>query len=177
MLRDILHLFSNLNRMLGLFLNATKVTKPVLKVSSGFPTKPDSNQSAQLQSLARIETRLTTTCRYFPKRNNKGADQTMQMRRLVCTFIVRMQQSQFFNQYTGRLSMASFNQKHSGQYVYSQKPCAGYKQLNTQLFLKIWRGKYPIDLKAYLEHVNTQYVEDDFGIWTNSIDTDQTAPI
>ena len=30
----------------------------------------------------------------FPKDNNKGADQSVQMRRLVCGFVVSMQQSQ-----------------------------------------------------------------------------------
>ena len=32
----------------------------------------------------------------FQKANNKGADQTAQMRRLVCAFVVRKQQSQSF---------------------------------------------------------------------------------
>ena len=46
----------------------------------GFPKKRDSNQSPQLQRLAR---KLT-----FQKAYNKGADQTAQMRRLVCAFVV-----------------------------------------------------------------------------------------
>ena len=56
---------------------------------------------AQLQSIARIlklsllvERRFNST---LQKVNNKGADQTAQMRRLVCTFAVHMHQSQVFS--------------------------------------------------------------------------------
>ena len=59
-------------------------------LSMGFPTKRDSNQSPQLQGLVRklnacIKFRYDT----FKKANNKGADQSARMRRLVCAFVVR----------------------------------------------------------------------------------------
>ena len=62
--------------------------------SSGFPTKRVSNQSPQLQSLAR-KSKFHLYQVYiinndtFQKANNKGADQTVRMRRLVCAFAVR----------------------------------------------------------------------------------------
>ena len=43
---------------------------------SGFPTKQVSNQSPQLQELAR---KLKFTCVTFPKANREGADQTAWM--------------------------------------------------------------------------------------------------
>ena len=47
----------------------------------GFPTKRDSNKSPQLQGLARkLE---------IDKANNKGAEQTAQMRRLVSAYVFR----------------------------------------------------------------------------------------
>ena len=61
-------------------------------LSSGFPTKWYSNQPAQLQRLARKSKYrlLCSQSRYdtFQKANNKGADQTARMRRLVCAFVV-----------------------------------------------------------------------------------------
>ena len=55
---------------------------------------------AQLQRIARIlklsllvESRFNST---LQKVNNKGADQTAQMRRLVCAFAIQKHQSQFF---------------------------------------------------------------------------------
>ena len=60
----------------------------------------DYTKYAQLQIIARIlklsllvESRFNST---LLKVNNKGADQTAQMRRLVCAFAVHMHQSQFF---------------------------------------------------------------------------------
>ena len=50
----------------------------------------DSNQTAQLQRLARI---LKINYYTLQIANNKGADQTARMRRLICSFVVRMQQS------------------------------------------------------------------------------------
>ena len=59
-------------------------------LSSGFPTKWDSNQLAQLQRLARKLKFAHREPRYdtFQKANNKGADQTARMRRLVCACVV-----------------------------------------------------------------------------------------
>ena len=60
-------------------------------LSLGCPTKQDSNQSPQLQRLARKLRFCLSKLRYgaFQKANNKGADQTARMRRLVCAFVVR----------------------------------------------------------------------------------------
>ena len=60
-------------------------------LSSGIPTKRDSNRSLKLQRLAR---KLNFTCsKFIPATfcnvNNKGADQAVRMRRLVCAFVVR----------------------------------------------------------------------------------------
>ena len=60
-------------------------------LSSRFLTKQVSNRSPQLQRLAR---KLNFTCSKFTydtfqKRNNKVADQTTWMRRLVCTCVVK----------------------------------------------------------------------------------------
>ena len=54
-------------------------------LSSGFPTKQDSNQSPHLQSLPRrSKLRLAS----LDNANNKGADQSARsMRRLVCAFV------------------------------------------------------------------------------------------
>ena len=60
----------------------------------------DSNQPAKLQGLARVLKFLyIKQVRYytFLKGNNKGLDQTARMRRLVCIFVVPMQQSQVFS--------------------------------------------------------------------------------
>ena len=59
-------------------------------LSFGFPTKCDSNQPAQLQRLARKLKFRSSKSRYdtFQKANNKGADQTVRMGRLVCAFVV-----------------------------------------------------------------------------------------
>ena len=69
-------------------------------MSLGFATMLDSNQPAQLQRLARNlkfgyrkYSQLT-----FQKANNKGADQTVQVCRLACTFIVCIKQCQVFSQ-------------------------------------------------------------------------------
>ena len=56
-------------------------------LSSGFPKKQVSYQSPQLQRLARKSKILGMIL--FKKANNKGADQTGLMRRLVCAFVVR----------------------------------------------------------------------------------------
>ena len=57
-------------------------------LSSGFLTKSDSNQPAQLQRLAR-KLKFRFGCDTFQKAKNKGADQTARMRRLVCTCVFR----------------------------------------------------------------------------------------
>ena len=60
-------------------------------LSSGFLTKGDTNQPAQLQGLARkLKFHLQQVyIWYFQKANNKGTDQSARMRRLVCAFVVR----------------------------------------------------------------------------------------
>ena len=65
----------------------------------GFATILDSNQPAQLHRLARILKFGYRKCSQFTfqKANNKVADQTVQMIRLVCTFVVRIQQCQVFS--------------------------------------------------------------------------------
>ena len=59
-------------------------------LSSRFPSKRDSNQSPQLQRLARISNFTCSVFRddTFQNANNKGADQSAQMCRLVCAFVV-----------------------------------------------------------------------------------------
>ena len=60
-------------------------------LSSRFPTKRVSNQFPQLQRLARKFNFYCSKFTYdtFQKANNKGADQTVQMRGLVCACVVR----------------------------------------------------------------------------------------
>ena len=60
-------------------------------LSSGFPTKRYSNQPAKPQRPARKLKFRFSKSRYdiFLKVNNKGADQTAHMRRLVCAFVPR----------------------------------------------------------------------------------------
>ena len=67
-------------------------------LSSGFPTKQSSSQYHQLQRLAgKFKFRLWQDyIWYFPKANNKGADQTARMRRPVCAFAVRKPQKTGF---------------------------------------------------------------------------------
>ena len=62
-------------------------TKPVF----GFPTRWDSNQPAQVQGLAKNWNFACSKLWYgtYQKTNNKGADQTARMHRLVCAFDVR----------------------------------------------------------------------------------------
>ena len=71
------------------------VRKPVFGVS----TKQDPNQSPQLQALARKLKFLVKQAKYdtFQKANNKGADQTVWMRSLVCAFVVRKHWRQGFS--------------------------------------------------------------------------------
>ena len=59
-------------------------------LSSGFPTKWDSNQPAQLQRLAPKLNFTRRKSRYdtFQLGNNKGPDQTAQMLGLVWAFVV-----------------------------------------------------------------------------------------
>ena len=56
-----------------------------------FLTKPDPNQSPQLQRLARKLKCCCNKCRYdtFQKSYNQGADQTALVHRLVWAFVVR----------------------------------------------------------------------------------------
>ena len=67
--------------------------KPVFGVSDQVRPKP----LAQLQRLAKILKfcmELVGLCT-FQIENNKGAGQTVRMHRLVCTFVVPIQQSSF----------------------------------------------------------------------------------
>ena len=59
-------------------------------LSSGFPTKRVLNQSLRLNRLARILNFSRSKCRYdsSKKADNKVADETARMRRLVWAFIV-----------------------------------------------------------------------------------------
>ena len=62
----------------------------------------DSNQPTQLQSLARM---LNITCSKFSNytllgANNKGAEQTARICRLVCAFDVRIQLRQVFSRHS-----------------------------------------------------------------------------
>ena len=68
-------------------------------LSSGFPTKLDSNQSPQLQRLARKCNFTYGKFRYdtYQKANNKGTDQSARMRRLVCAYVVRKHRRQIFS--------------------------------------------------------------------------------
>ena len=43
----------------------------------------------------------------FQKANNKGTDQTLQTCRLVCAFVVRMQQGQVFSQQGGHMGQCT----------------------------------------------------------------------
>ena len=67
-------------------------------LSSGFPTKRDSNKSPQLQRLARNlkYARNKHRCGTFYSANNKCADHTARMRSLVCAFVVRKPQKTGF---------------------------------------------------------------------------------
>ena len=56
-----------------------------VKLSSGLAAKKTSNQPAQLQRLARQYD--------SPESDQKDADKTAQMRRLVCASVVPIQQS------------------------------------------------------------------------------------
>ena len=71
--------------------------RDVQNLSSGFPTRPDSNQSPWQQRLAR---KLNFTCsklRYdtFQKAINTGTDQSVRMHRLVCAFVVANNEDKF----------------------------------------------------------------------------------
>ena len=58
-------------------------------LSSGFVTKSYPNKPAQLQLLENYNfTCSKVIYDTFQKANNKGADQTVQMRRVVCSFVV-----------------------------------------------------------------------------------------
>ena len=61
-------------------------------LSSGFATRVDSNRPAQLQQLGRgLKFRIQKLeVLYYLGRENKDADQTARMRRLICAFVVRI---------------------------------------------------------------------------------------
>ena len=64
----------------------------------GVLTRYASNWPAQLQRLARV-LKFGYSKRYYTIQevNNKGADQTARMRRLICAFVVRMWHIQVFS--------------------------------------------------------------------------------
>ena len=65
------------------------VTKPVFRVSE--------NQSVHLQRLAsKLEILIVESLDTIQEVNKKGADQTAQMRSLVCAFVVRKSQKTCF---------------------------------------------------------------------------------
>ena len=68
-------------------------------LSLGFATRVDSNRSAQLETSYSLEISAIESVRYYTTQamNNKGADQTARMRRLICTFVVRIWQKQIFS--------------------------------------------------------------------------------
>ena len=65
-------------------------------LSSGFATMKDSNRLAQLQRLAGSRNFSYSKYRYYSNQaaKNKGTDQTAQMRRLICAFVVHIWQKQ-----------------------------------------------------------------------------------
>ena len=67
-------------------------------LSSGFPTKRDSNKSPQLQRHATCRNYACSKYPYgaFQKANYKGAEQSTRMRRLVCAFVVRKSRRHVF---------------------------------------------------------------------------------
>ena len=76
----------NIKRWIG----DTKWALSQENLTSGCPTKRVSNQSPQLQILARKSKFAHSKLRYgaFQTANNKGADQTARLRRLVCAFVM-----------------------------------------------------------------------------------------
>ena len=57
-----------------------------------FPTRPDTNRPAQPQKLPRVLKfrLLNLEILYYLTANNKAANQTAPMRRLICAFVVRI---------------------------------------------------------------------------------------
>ena len=85
-------LFDNITVMFDIWFTVYNIwASSQQNLSSGFPTKLDSNQSPHLPRLAREFEISPVASLYgnFQKANNKGADQSAQMRMLVCAFVVR----------------------------------------------------------------------------------------
>ena len=80
-----------LSKFLWSLMNMYIWASPWETLSSGLLTKRVSNQSLQLQRLVRKMKFTSSKLTYdtYLNVNNKGADQTARMRRLVCTFVVR----------------------------------------------------------------------------------------
>ena len=72
---------------------------PRENLSSGFSTRVDSNRSVQLKKLASVMKLQIQklVILYYLGSDNKGADQTARMRRLICAFVVRIWQKQVFS--------------------------------------------------------------------------------
>ena len=89
-------------------------------LSSGFTTKEDSNQSAQLQRLVTV---LKFACGKFinytfKRMNNKGTDQIVWMHRLVCTFVFCMQQYQGLSHHSPYLSAIHLDRQAHCCYIF-----------------------------------------------------------
>ena len=69
------------------------------KICPGFATRVDSDQPAQPQKLGRgLKFRVQKLeVLYYLGSENKGADKTARMRRLICVFVVRTWQKQVFS--------------------------------------------------------------------------------
>ena len=76
-------------------------------LSSGFPTKRVLNQSLRLNRLTRNGNFSRSKCRYdsSKKSDNKVADESARMCRLVCAFIVTNQRRRVFAAAVQLLSM------------------------------------------------------------------------
>ena len=81
-------------------------------MSSGFPTKRDSNQSAHLQRLPR---RSKLRVASLENANDKGADQSARsMRMLVCAFVVRKPPKTGFLAAQGPVDLRKYWDKQCG---------------------------------------------------------------
>ena len=74
-------------------------TKPVFGVSHQAMLKPASSATETSRKIEILLEETSRKIRYdtFQKANNKGADQSVQMRRLVCAFVVHKPRRQVFS--------------------------------------------------------------------------------
>ena len=80
-----------INSKMTTIVNNFKLDLLARELSSVFPARSFSNKFAQLQRLARKLKFHNGKYRYdtIQRGNNKGAEQTAQMHRLVCAFVLR----------------------------------------------------------------------------------------